>query len=381
MPWSSRPKKMIPTRATPRAFATCCSVDDVADTVPACWGWTEPITTPTSPDSVTPMPDPADREAGHQPEHRRRRRRSRSTASSSSAWPAPKASAAAAIPARAPKRPSTRAGVAGADHVGHRHRGEDGAGRQRAEAAAVLEVERQHQEVRRHAGEQQELRQLPGADRPGRASARRRRAARSPRRRSAAPAQAGQPGEDGGAAEGQPRSTAASPGCCPWISGSTSAVSAADDEHATRRRPAAGRRPGCRAAAAARADEGGDADRHVDQEDRPPAGAGDVEVDQQAADQLAGGGGDAHDGGVGAERADPVRAGVHVADQGEHGRRRPRPPRRPAPAGRRAACRRRARSRRRPSCSTNSADAERRTSAGGPSGRPAGWPRAAGRRR
>ena len=80
-------------------------------------------------------------------------------------------------------------------------------------------------------------------------------------------------------------------------------------------------------------DEGGDADRHVDQEDRAPARAGDVEVDQQPADELAGGGGHAHHRGVGAERADPLRPGVHVADEGRAPSERPSPPRRPARAG------------------------------------------------
>ena len=65
----------------------------------------------------------------------------------------------------------------------------------------------------------------------------------------------------------------------------------------------------------------GQADRQVDQEDRSPAGAGEVEVDQQPTDQLAGGGGDAHHGGVGAEGADALRTGVDVPDEREDGRR------------------------------------------------------------
>ena len=106
MPWSSRPKKMIPTRATPTAFATCWSVDDVPDTVPACCGCTEPITTPTRPDSVTPMPTPPRARPGTSQSTEPPTPIS-ATATSSSAWPAPKVSAARVIPPRAPNRVST----------------------------------------------------------------------------------------------------------------------------------------------------------------------------------------------------------------------------------------------------------------------------------
>ena len=129
-----------------------------------------------------------------------------------------------------------------------------------------------------------------------------------------------------------------------------------------------------------RGHERGEADRHVDQEDRPPAGAGEVEVDQQPADQLAGGGGHPHDRGVGAERADPLRAGVHVADEGEHGRR---------DHGRRGALRQ-PRGEQRVHVGGEAADGRAEheqarcragTSVGGPSGRRAGWPPGGARRR
>ena len=120
---------------------------------------------------------------------------------------------------------------------------------------------------------------------------------------------------------GRPRSRAASPARWPSISGSTSAVRAATTSTRLRAgRPAGRPGPGCRAAAAGASDERREADRDVDEEDRPPAGPARSSVDEQPADQLTGGGRHAHHGRVGAERADPVRAGVHVADQGEHGR-------------------------------------------------------------
>ena len=51
--------------------------------------------------------------------------------------------------------------------------------------------------------------------------------------------------------------------------------------------------------------EGGQPDRHVDQEDRAPAEAEDVRLDQQPADQLAGRRGHAHHGRVGAAARGP----------------------------------------------------------------------------
>ena len=238
------------------------------------------------------------------------------TATSSSAWPDAEGQGGEGDPATGAEPAEHVSGAAGADHVGDRHRGEDGARGQRAEAAAVLEVERQHQEVRRHAGEQQELTELPRSD----GTAAHRLDVNEGSDPAAAQRDAPEAGEDGehrGTAEGLPgpqRPTLA----LPLDQRQHECGQRADHEDGLEDVRARGGDPGVRQQPR-RGDEGGDADRHVDQEDRPPAGAGEVQVDQQPADQLAGGGGHAHDRGVGAERADPLRPVVHVPDEGEHG--------------------------------------------------------------
>ena len=115
---------------------------------------------------------------------------------------------------------------------------------------------------------------------------------------------------------------------------------------------------------------GGQPDRHVDQEHRPPAG----ELDQHAAEHLAGHEADRRGGAVQAQRPGarrPLRESG--GDQGQRGRARPARPRRPAPPApppaapgpgpaRRPARRRRTRS------------ARRRTSGGGRTDRRPGRP-------
>ena len=86
-----------------------------------------------------------------------------------------------------------------------------------------------------------------------------------------------------------------------------------------------------------RHDQHDQADRHVDQEDRPPGGAGDVGADQQAAHQLPDHGGDAGGGAVqgqGARLAFALRGcgGRSPAPAGRAARRS-----RPARCGRRSA--------------------------------------------
>ena len=79
---------------------------------------------------------------------------------------------------------------------------------------------------------------------------------------------------------------------------------------------ARGRRRGPRQVAAA----GGDrqqSDRNVDEEDRPPAGPDDVEVDQRAADERAGDRGQAHDRTEHAERLLLTLVAEQLADQSE----------------------------------------------------------------
>ena len=61
-----------------------------------------------------------------------------------------------------------------------------------------------------------------------------------------------------------------------------------------------------------------DADRHVDQEDQPPLGAGQVGRDQRAAGQLADRRGDAGGGAVEADRLDPGLADAGGLDGGQH---------------------------------------------------------------
>jgi hypothetical protein len=71
--------------------------------------------------------------------------------------------------------------------------------------------------------------------------------------------------------------------------------------------------------------EDGDAQRHVDEEHRPPAGAEQVGLHEDAAEDEAGHGADRHDGGVDAQRLRPRRAGEvhldHAHDLGHHHRR------------------------------------------------------------
>ena len=155
---------MTPTSATPTAFATCCRVDDVPETVPACCGSTETITVPIRPERVTPMPRPPSARPGTS------QRTEPPTPISVDGGQQQRVAGAEGERRRDDAGPGTEpaqdAGrVAGAEHVRQRHRREHGARLQRAQAAAVLEVERQHQEVRRHAREQEELAELPGADR------------------------------------------------------------------------------------------------------------------------------------------------------------------------------------------------------------------------
>jgi hypothetical protein len=99
------PKNTIPTSATPSALPTCCSVEDIPETVPACAGETAPSTVPTRPDRATPIPSPPTASPGtsHGTET------FSAAATRSRTWPAANVSAAAVIPPRAPSLPSTRA--------------------------------------------------------------------------------------------------------------------------------------------------------------------------------------------------------------------------------------------------------------------------------
>ena len=187
--------------------------------------------TPTNPESAIPMPTPPTARPGIS----QRAEPSvpfRATVSSTSAWPAPNIRAATRRVRRAPNLCRTRGGVPRADHVGQRHRHEDRAGCQRSETPTLLEIEREHQEVRRHAAEEGRDGDQPGGDRPaGRFEV-------HERQESAAlecpcPTRARPPSTTALASRsqvhaGQPRSR-------PSISGNTSAVSVATTRALSRR--------------------------------------------------------------------------------------------------------------------------------------------------
>ena len=216
-------------------------------------------------------------------------------------------------PSRVTARPASGAAIDRAERV----RGDAEPGLQGRVAEAALVVQRQHQRQPGGAGEVEQGQADPDrVRRPGEQAQVDQRVLPGPGQPQLAPGEASQHDRGRHDQPGQPR-VARPRRTRPRRPGRSSVArpsSTAPGRSSRCRRPS-----GCGGGSQRRAsDEDRDAERHVDEEDQPPAEVRAAEADQRAADQRADRGGDADGGADRAERPAAVGAGEHLLDQPGH---------------------------------------------------------------